>query len=810
MRLIIKYKRIARELIMFVSIIIFISLLLVSCRPTKYVPTGSFLLDKVKVKCNNKSIDNEALLSYIKQKPNRKILGVIKFHLGLYNLVDPDKELSRQEKRQQKREEYNEKRKRKGKRTKDKQGFSEWLLKIGEAPVIYDTYQTYKTKRQLELYLKNKGYYNAEITDTVFFKRKKAKVFFTLKANEPYAIKDLSYKIGDQNIHQLVVSDSLNSVIKKGGIFDVDLMQQERNRVTKLLKNNGYYYFAKEYIYYQVDSALNSNQVNVTLDIKDVAGNAVQKDHRQYKVNDIYIYVDYDPRLAMQNYKGYIASFDTLDCNGYKFIYVDKLTLNPSLILASNYIQKGKYYNQSNVEETYNRLSSLKNFKFINIKFYQPQDTFFVVGRELLLDCHIQLSSVTKQSYSVEIEGKNSSGALGFESNLNYQHKSLFRGAEIFDFKVRGSIEAQPGVVDNKTQQNELIPFNTREFGFETGIQFPKFLLPVKSDKFIKRFHPRTSITAGYNNQDRPDYTRTITNASFGYYWEAGEYIRNVFNPIRVNSVKIYAISDDFQERIQNKYIRYSYEDFFISETNYSFEFNNQDIKRRKDFVYLRGNIETGGNILTGIFNLTKEPKYEESYKLFDTKYAQFAKADIDLRYYNHINEGTQIVYRGFIGVGYPYGNLKVLPFIKQYFSGGANSIRAWQVRSLGPGSYQENISYLPNRTADIKLEANIEYRFDLFSMLEGAFYIDAGNIWSINKEDDREGSLFEINRFYKEIAVGTGFGARFDFSFFIFRLDTGFKVIDPQENIGERFVWASRGLLWRDFAVNVGIGYPF
>jgi outer membrane protein assembly factor BamA len=244
---------------------------------------------------------------------------------------------------------------------------------------------------------------------------------------------------------------------------------------------------------------------------------------------------------------------------------------------------------------------------------------------------------------------------------------------------------------------------------------------------------------------------------------------------------------------------------------NYSLIFTNQNLQKSKDFIYFKFNSELAGNILYAAFKASGAEKTDGAYELFKVSFAQYALGDIDFRYYNILNPGNKIVYRFFAGAGLPYKNSTALPFEKQYFSGGANSIRAWQVRDLGPGSYIDTThTTYSNQTADIKLEANLEYRFKLFWVLEGALFVDAGNIWAINNNDNREGAQFKFDRFYKDIAVGTGFGTRFDFSFFIFRFDLGIKTRDPEYPDGQKWVFGSRQLGRNDFVLNLGIGYPF
>jgi outer membrane protein assembly factor BamA len=351
------------------------------------------------------------------------------------------------------------------------------------------------------------------------------------------------------------------------------------------------------------------------------------------------------------------------------------------------------------------------------------------------------------------------------------------------------------------------------ELGIEGRLTFPTFLLPFKTERFIRKYNPKTSTSISYNYQHRPDYTRSVFQTTFGYNWTSGDFITHIINPLQLNFVKMIDASDEFLEDIEDTYLEYSYEDRLILGVNYSFIFSNQDMKKTKDFVFFRTNLETAGILLKGMARaINAERDSLGRYIMFGNAFAQYVKGDVEFRYFKIMNDQTNLVYRIFAGVAYPYGNSITIPYEKQYFTGGANGIRAWQVRNLGPGSFnifnESEAPRYPNQTADVKLEGNIEYRFDLFWLLEGALFVDGGNIWSLNKDDDRPGAFFEWDRFYKEFALGTGFGLRMDFSFFVFRFDLGMKVRDPAQPEGSRWVFMNSGYNSPQF--NIAIGYPF
>ena len=750
-----------------------------SCVSTKYVSDGDYLLDDYSIKYESKKLKKEDLKNYIRQKPNKTILGM-KFHLGLYNLSPKEKE----------------------------SGFiTDWLRTIGEAPVIYDEFSTSKTSSQMELYFRNKGYYNSIVKDSVIFKKKKAKVIYKIASNEPYRIRNINYSFEDTSIYKLIINDKANCLFKEGELFDVDVLADERERIELYARTKGYYYFSKEYIFYQADSSLKSKQVDIEIIVKKYKkmtenGGFTEHKHPLTRIKNVYIHTNYQPKIALSNYDEYASELDTIISNGVHLIYRGSPNIKSAVVTESNFIQPEELYNLTNVSRSYRNLSALHTFRLVNINFKENLNNDF--DGEKSVDCEILLTPSILQSFTVEVEGTNSSGNIGAAGNLIYQHRNLFKGAENFDLRFKGAMET--------LKESYSADFgNMVEIGSEMRVSMPKFILPFKTDQFIRKFNPSTSVSLAYNFQKRPDYTRTIANASFGYNWKGNRFLTHIINPIELNFVKIPYKSQEFIDWLEGKYIFYSYQPHLVSVTNYSLIYTNQNIQKSSNFQYLRLNLESAGNILATSYNIMNIESEGDNYKLLNTEFAQYVRGDIDLRHYNVINEHNSIVYRFFAGAGLPYNNSTALPFEKKYFAGGANSIRAWQVRNLGPGSYaEEETSTYPNKTADIKLEANLEYRFKLFWVLEGALFVDAGNIWAINSSDEREGALFTADTFYKEIAIGTGFGTRFDFSFFVFRLDLGVKAMDPAEIEGQKWIIGKRKMTSDDFTVNIGIGYPF
>lgn len=757
-----------------IKLFIFI-IVLTACNSTRFVPENSFLLNKVKVKTDNKNINQEDIESYIKQKPNKKILYLFKFHLYVYNIMHKGKQRP-------------------------------WKSKIGnvvgEEPVIYDIDKTIKSCNQISTYLKNKGYYYSVVKDSIKTHKKKLSVFYTIKTKKPYKIHNITYKIEDPKILKIIYRDTLNSLVKKGNLFDIDVLQNERIRMTDKLKGNGYFYFIKENIEFSADTSIGNYNTDIEIIINNQqTENNVKEYYKQYVIDSVFFYTDFDLKNALQEKENYFRKFDTIQQNGYFFMSANELKIKPKVLLRANYIYNKTYYDIKDVERTYRNLTSLKCFKLVNIKFSES-------SRPNYLNTYIELSPFNKQSYKLDAEGTNSSGNLGVAGNISYQNKNIFGGAQIFDFKIRGAIERQTAVIrENEQQIQQYLPFNTMEFGSEAKLYFHTFLVPFTMEQFVKRRNPKTTISASYNYQQRPDYTRTISNTSFGYVWQGNKNLKHFFNPIEINYVNLPYISTKFKNSINGTLLENSYTNHIVTVSSYGFIFNDANFTKRHDNIYIRGLFESSGNLLTLYNNLHNSKTTDGSYTFFKTIYAQFVKAECDLRFYHKISKSSNMAYRAFGGVGIPYGNLKVLPFEKRYFAGGASSIRAWPVRSLGPGNYYDSLN---NATADIKIEANFEYRFKLFWVIEGALFVDAGNIWDLHKTAERPQAEFNSKNFYNGIAIGYGAGMRLDFSFFIFRIDFGIKGRDPSQAIGERWLQWHRKILPSDYSFNLGIGYPF
>ncbi|OFY85551.1 MAG: hypothetical protein A3F72_10295 [Bacteroidetes bacterium RIFCSPLOWO2_12_FULL_35_15] len=819
-----------KGIIIKLNIIAVVSLLFFACNPARKLEEGEYLLNKNHVIDKDTKIEKNEIESYIKQKPNRKILVVFRFHLWMHNLANEERIKQKRIFHDKKVENRNNKRIAKGKRPKksNRQLFGEWLLDISEPPVIVDSVITKKSTRQIKLLLNNKGYFISSVSDSIYYgKRKKASVFYKIKASAPYTFNKIDYKISDDLLSYYVFADSSNTLISGGSNYDIDVLQNERERITKELNNNGYYLFTKDYIYYEIDTTIGNRKVNITIGVKNFAqkysessDSIVETHHQRFYINNIYIQPDFASR------KTDTTPVDTLKVEDYFILHTQKLRYKSKVLLSSVFIRKGELYQLQNAEDTYKRLSELKAFKSINI--------FFVPVKGNYLDCFIQLSPILKQSFMLETEGTNTYGNLGIAGSIVYQNRNLFKGAEVIELRLKGGIEAQGNKSNSSSTatSNATQRFSTIELGPELNVSIPRFLLPFKI-RSSKKFNPKTIFTSALNYQQTPDYQRSITNLSFAYTWKENEKIRHTISPFIIGFVKV-TKSISFQEKldqIHDIYIRNSYDNHLSTSTRYTFTFNEQNLKKQENFSFFRVNVESSGNILTGIYDLTNliEPNTIAkdaggSYKMFDVIYSQYVRIDADYRYYYNSNEINKVVFRVAAGIGKPFKNFPTLPFERSFFSGGANGIRAWQSRTLGPGSYSNNGQYVFDQYGDGQLEANVEYRVKLFRIINGALFADAGNIWLRKPDPNRPGGDFQLDRFYKEIAIGSGVGLRADFNFFVIRFDLGLKVRDPQFDETKR--WVIQNLFnaeWKSnyqdnhnnkkygfWAFNIGIGYPF
>lgn len=753
-----------------------------------------YLLNKIKIDIEGEKVSKDDILANIRQKPNLKVLGLFKFQLGIYNLSGSNTQ----------------------------RWYNRWFRTIGEEPVIYEDFLTHRSLAQVKLYLKNNGFYNAHVEDSIVYtSKKKVKVIYKIKTGIPYHINEMGYSFKDTTIHykgyndikNIILNDSLNNIVKEKSRMNVDQLGEELSRVVKKVRNKGYYNFSDKYLHYYADSTIGNRKIDISLDLPD---NRVsnKKAYLRYKYRDIFVNMNYDPHVIVDSVLRSKVNYDTVCVGRYHLIFEDKPYIHHKVILDAMHFDSGNYYSINDVDKTYQRLQALRQFKFINVKFVESD----VVEGDTVgyVDCHIQLKPLNPQKYSVLVEGTNSGGNIGMAGNLSYQHRNIFKRAEILTVTLSGSLEKE------RVRIGEGELFTTKEYGIKTKLVSPQFLVPFfKLTEFRKKYLPQTALSLSFDGQKTFYFSRKIIGASFGYMWRMGRNWRYNLNLMDLDFVQMKNVNQDFIDDLRNEYVKNAYTDHMILASNFSFVYTTNGRKASISKKYLKFNVESAGNLanafrrVLGDKNIVKNESgniQDEYYNYWGIRYAQYVKSDIEYRYNYLIDKGNSLVARLFLGVAYPYGNLKVLPYEKMYYCGGANGIRAWQVRTLGPGSkIQSGDNNFPNLVSDMKIEANLEYRFKLVGRTEGALFIDAGNIWALNDKETDDAAKFKPSKFYKEFAVGTGFGLRFDFRFFILRFDAGIKVIDPSRPQGNRFVFMKEGYnKISDMTLNIGIGYPF
>lgn len=800
-----------------------------ACNPVRRVPDDQFLLQSNQIVDPPADIEKQDLEVFLKQRPNRKML-FWRTYLFIYNSVNIER-MNRAKERKNARTEtinnrrieknnaLNKKRQAKGlpakkARLKKKNRLTrrEFFLSVGEPPVLFDSILTARSARQIKLFLINKGYFHATVKDSVIRKNKRATVHYLIQAGQPYTVRNISYEVKDEHLQYYVLSDASSCLIRRDQTYDVDRLQNERSRITDMLRNDGFYDFSKEYIYYEVDSSAGNRQVDLTIGIKNRLvrpeahpDTVVEVTHNRYYIRNVYVYTDYDPRLKT-------APSDTFVDNDYHLLYSGEMRYKPRLITGSLFISKGELFQAHHADQTYRRLTELKLFRSVQILFQ-------AAGREQL-DCFIYLSNIPRQSISMETEGTNTSGTLGIAGNLVYQNKNTFKGGEIFEVRLKGALEVQKTRVRDENQIltsiESPIPFNTLEAGTEVNYYIPRFLTPFRIAG-SKGNNAKTNITSNYNFQRRPDFGRSVGNAAFGYSWKETATKFHLFNPLEFNLVNIFQESPELLQTINDSkdlFLKNSYSDHFTLGSRYGFVFTNQDIRKQKNFSYLRVGAESAGNLMRWASKLidqyiTPLPYYGGSFTIRDIPFSQYLRFDFDYRYYKLVNDKDKIVYRAAFGIGKPLHNLRVLPLEKSFFAGGPNSVRAWVSRTLGPGGYHDTTgTNYADKIGDAKVEANFEYRFNVIRIFNAALFLDAGNVWLRKKYDAFPDGEFNGEKFLGQIALGTGLGIRVDFNFFIIRLDCGIKLKDPSRPEKDRWMFGHQPL--NDPVFNFGIGYPF
>jgi outer membrane protein insertion porin family len=783
----------------------------------------------------NKNISTAELEEYRKQIPNRNFLGTtpyitfyklgklyfkpekfdrkiekttVKYESKLSNLKDSVEIIKLTENYRKKVDKYT---------THKKEG--NWLMRsVGEAPVYYDSLLTRESARQMRAFLKSNGYYNSKVNFNTTRIANRTFLTYSIDEGKPYRINNVEYQTSDKTILKYLLNDSKNGFLKKNDIYTENNISLERDRIDKLLKNNGYFNFNKQYILFEIDTNLNNNTLNVYTIINNPDEN---NQHQQFIINNVYFTTD--ASLNFPNYERDTLQDAGINFIGYNFQTAKKLNrsyyrhhliyykFSPKLLNRRIEIAPKEFYSLEKSVNTQRQLANLDMFKFININYINVSDT------TNKLDVYIRSNPFPKYQLSDELGISVSQQLPGPFGNISFKARNTLHQNEIFDFNLFGSIEGQASFLEADNV------YRTQVLGVSSGLTFPKVFTPLNlldQTKLMRKFNARTRIGIGYNYVNRPEYSRNILDISARYFFQKGKYSTFTFSPLDINIINSHlqpefnSFLESLSERGNN--LNLSFRPSFVTSMSGSYTYNTSEMGKNKYARYFRIFFESGGTSL----NLLNKTFFAENDSLFGLLYFRFIKAQVDYRHYIPIKKYQTMAFRINLGAVLPYDKVKRLPYEKYFFTGGSNSIRAWRPRRLGPGAFTPQLTengefdYRFEQPGEIVIEASAEYRFKIINFIRGALFVDAGNIWMLNEDETRPGSKFYWNKFHHEIAVGTGFGLRFDFSFLVIRLDLGVKVYDPALPLKDRLIIdnirPSYDNLRQKGVINIGIGYPF
>ena len=642
------------------------------------------------------------------------------------------------------------------------------VKKVGIAPVVYDAELVESSITNLENRLKYLGYFDSHVDSHVSVKRKKVNVTYDVTLGKQFPIKSIDIELPDnEEFKQEFLADTSAMTVKVGDYLSEASLEAETERYSAVLRNQGFYTFSKNHFFFEADTLACPDSALLYLTVKEYTRNETARE-------------------AVPIRKFY---FDNVSIT-----YPKNLNIKEKVLRDLGTIHPGMPYSSDVVNQTYSRLSALRVFSSVNIGMNQVDTN--------LVDCSISVAQSKLQGIKVNLEGStNSSGLLGVSPQLSYYHKNIFRGGEWLNLSFMGNFQFK---------LNDAVRSN--EFGVSAGLSFPKFFpLPYR---YFTGAVPRTDVNLSYNYQDRPEYTRNIISTSYGYNGNVGSRFFYQAYPLQLNVVRLFNLNPDFYEDLaDDPFLRYAYQNHFDLGSGMTLYYTtNAESIPKETYFYTRLQFDIAGNMLS-LFNPVMKKDANGAGMIWNTPYSQFVRSEITLAktWVFGRNSGQSIATRLLAGAGYAYGNSTALPFEKHFYAGGANSLRGWQARTVGPGLSQMDKSFvIPNQTGDMKLEANLEYRFDMFWKIAGAVFADAGNIWMLKDDGTESGkeSMISMDTFGESIAANWGVGMRLNFGFLLLRVDMGMKVHDPAREI--KWVGPDQWLKKDGYALHFGVGYPF
>jgi len=804
-----------------------------SCNAVKYVPENEHLLTKNTIVVNNKkTIDNE-ISDYIIQRPNQLVLG-IPFPLHFYNIGNKNFETDFEKWKENNpgwykftKGVFSEKQAR-GIRN-FKYNMHQWWLKNGEEPVILSPTKTKQTTENLKQHYFHEGFFNAKVTTkNNFLKNKKATVQYIVKTGKPYILDTISSSIESTVLDSIYKAHLNKTLIKKGEQFRFSTFIEEQNRISILFRNSGIYRFNKNAILIEVDSA--NYKANINLIINDSIADVPFKIQ---KIKTVNIYTDY----SFKNKDNPIK--DSLNFNGYNFLAQTKLNYNPKILLNSVFIEPNTIYKDESRELTRKHLRNLNNFKSVNIKYTELPNS-----DDLLAS--IYLTPLKKYSLGFNTELNHSNiRRLGISGKLSFLNRNIFKGTEILKFSIQGAfLDSKDAATNNKL-------LNAWEIGSDISLTLPRFLLPFKTDKLVpKKMSPKTTFSLGTSLQKNIGLDKQKFTGIIDYTWNSSKTINQSLQLLNAQFIKNLNINSYFNiyksefNQIQNiantyfnetvtadnvidfinTYIDSSFEasnpdefklaqnikkrydiiteDVLVPSIAYTFTFNNSQNYKDTDFSFFRARIVSSGNLSTLLSNTRDKNNVKTILK---TPIAQYIRTDFEYKKFWNLQQENVLAFRTFLGIAYPFGNSSSIPFSRSYFIGGPNDLRAWKIYDLGPGSSRTGLEY---NVGSLKFISSLEYRFKIINSIKGALFVDTGNIWDItNSPVALESAKFKGINSIKDIAIGSGFGIRYDLSFILLRLDLGFKTYEPYLEKGNQ--WFTN-YNFSHTVYNFGISYPF
>ncbi len=820
-------------------------LLLYSCNATKHLIkddqsllTGNSVAVKYtgKVYSDKTDLKNELAKQVVyNQQPNKKFMSIFRLKLGIYTMsvLKNENRLVRKQELEAKINTGNYTKKDSTELSKlmKKKKFENFLNETsgGEPPVLFDSTTMATSIKRMRNYLFYHGYFYSDVSATYKTKKKKTNVTYHVSTGPQFTYREVNLIVEDSSLYSIVTKGPKNMLLKKGDPFDIDVVKKERQRLADLVQNEGYFTFSPDFIYLNIDSTVGNQQIDVNLIVKNEEDALLHKKYSYVEIN--YEILNFDNKKQNLLLKREDFIYDTICDVNYRVL---KTSVLPRALTKSTYIKPGDYYNKDQLQKTRNALNGLGVFRFVNIEHVPIS----LSPDESGLYTSIKCAPSKRHAFSTDVElNTNAQSTLGFNVVGAYRNNNLFRTAAKFQFNISTGLDFQ--LLKEKRFENSAI--NAININLEAKINLARLFPTFKKNKCItyQKYKPRTFVSLNYNFQKRINlYNLQTIGVSYGYEWYNDKF-RHIFTPLSFTYVLPSNLSDSFNTILQQSpRFRQSFSNQFIMGQEYTFSYTNQNLNvgKYKNFFYFRGNVFLSGNILYA-FTSIRQKGNELPYKLGGINFSQFSRFEVEPRYFFNFRRGQAFSLRMFAGIGIPYGNstyrdTAVMPYFKQFFVGGPNSLRGWGFRRLGPGgfdTYSENRNNL-DQTADMKFEFNAEYRFNIYKTFKGALFTDIGNIWLIKEDPSRKLGHFDARRFMKELAWDVGFGLRMDLNFFVVRFDVGIALYDPAFEEGNRWTFnkinndaeliykqpRGKELGWykfqfRDFVgLNFAIGYPF